>query len=454
MDLKIIIVGGGRQGYAIARRLLLENHDITVIEPDARRAEYISTTLDVIVVEGRANIEHLKLAGAATADLLIAATMSDETNIIACAVGRKLGAKHTIARVRDEEYYEDLVLLEDELGLSLSVNPERNAAKELSRILRFPVATKVEPFAHGLAELVEYPVGAKSRLCGVKLQDFRADFSAGVLICTLERGGEVFIPNGDFVLQAGDVISLVGSPHELHGLFRRLGEFTHEAQSVMLVGGSRVAAWLSAELAKMRIRSTIIERSETRCEVLTELLHDATIICGDGAQPNILREEGLLDTDALVALTESDALNLVIASFAQAEQAPKVVAKINEDHYLQLAESYGISTIVQPAAVAAESITEYVRGMENSADVSGVETLRMVADGRAEALEFAPRAPSPVLGVPLKDLKLKSSVLVAAVIRGRSCFIPGGADVIQAGDRVVIVTSRHGMKRLEDILKK
>ena len=451
--MKIIIVGGGRQGYAIARQLLLENHDITVIEPDPRQAEYISTSLDVIVVEGRANVEHLKLAGAAAADLLIAATMSDETNIIACAVGRKLGAKHTIARVRDEEYYEALVLLEDELGLSLSVNPERTTAKELSRILRFPVATKVEPFAHGLAELVEYPVRAKSRLCGVKLLDFRSSFSQGVLICALERGGEVHIPNGDYVLQAGDVISLVGSPHELHALFRRLGEFTHEAQSVMLVGGSRIAARLSAELEKMRIRSIIIERSESRCEELKDLLPEATVICGDAAQPNILREEGLLDTDALVALTDSDALNLVIASFAQAEQAPKVVAKINEDNYVQLAESYGISTIVQPAAVAAASVTAYVRGMENSADVSGVETLRMVADGRAEALEFVARAPSPVIGTALKDLKLKTSVLVAAVIRGRDCFIPGGADAIQSGDRVIVVTVRHGMKRLEDILK-
>ena len=451
--MKIIIVGGGRQGYAIARQLLLENHDITVVEPDHRRAEFISTTLDVIVVEGRANIEHLKLAGAATADLLIAATMSDETNIIACAVGRKLGATHTIARVRDEEYYEDLVLLEDELCLSLSVNPERSAAKEISRVLRFPVAAQVEPFAHGLAELVEYHVSARSRLCGVKLQDFRSDFSAGVLICALERAGELHIPNGDYVLQAGDAVTLVGSPHELHGLFRRLGEFSHETQSVMIIGGSRIAVRLTAELAKMRIRSTIIERSEERCEVLQDLLPEATIICGDGAQPDVLREEGLLDTDALVALTDSDAVNVVIASFAESEQVPKVVAKINEDNYIQLADSHGITTSIQPAGVAASRITEYVRAMENSANVSGVETLRLIADGRAEALEFSARAPSPVIGVPLKDLKLKSAVLIAAVIRGRDCFIPGGGDAIQDGDRVIAVTIHHGMKRLEDLLK-
>lgn len=450
--MKIVIVGGGRQGCAIARQLLLENHDITVVEPDHRRAEFLSTSLDVIVVEGRANVEQLRVAGAAGADLLIAATMSDETNLISCAVGRKLGAKHTIARVRDEEYYEDMLLLRDELGLSLSVNPERTAAKEISRILRFPVATKVEPFAHGLAELVEYCVGAQSKLCGVSLQDFRQQFSEGVLVCTLERGESLHIPNGDYVLQAGDVISLLGSPHALHTLFRRIGEFQRETHGAMIVGGGRVGERLAMELEKLKIRTTIIEPDETRCRALMDTLPAATVICADGAQPDILREEGLLDTDALVAVTESDAMNLVIASFAQTERVPKIVTMLNEDNYLQLAESYGLNTTVQPAAVTAARISEYVRAMENSADVSGVETLRMVADGRAEALEFAVRAPSKLTGVPLRALHLKKSVLVAAVIRGRECFIPGGSDAVEVGDRIVVVTTHHGMRRVEDVL--
>lgn len=450
--MKIVIVGGGRQGYSIARQLLLENHDITVLEPDHRRAEFISNSLDVIVVEGRATVELLRVAGAAGADLLIAATTSDETNLISCAVGRKLGAKHTIARVREEEYYEDMVLLQDELGLSLSVNPERTVAREISRILRFPVAAKVEPFAHGLAEMVEYHVSAKSKLCGVKLLDFRSHFSAGVLVCALERAKELHIPDGEYVLQAGDTISLVGSPHELHALFHRLGEFTHEAESVMIVGGSRIAVRLMAELEKMHIRFVVVERDEARCDVLKEAVPEATVICADGAQPEVLREEGLLNTDALVALTESDAKNLVISSFAQSEQVPKIVTKINEENYIELAESYGLTTTIQPAAVAAARITEYVRAMENSADVSGVETLRLVADGRAEALEFIVRDPSPVIGVPLKDLKLKPSVLVAAIIRRSKCFIPGGGDAAQEGDRVIAVTIHHGMRRVEDLL--
>ena len=225
--MKIVIVGAGKVGYAIAEQLLLEGHDITVIESDPTRAEYISSTLDVIVVEGKANVDQMRIANVGSADLLIAATMSDETNLISCMVSKKLGAKHTIARVRDEEYYQDVVLLQEELGLSMSINPERTSAKEISRTLRFPVATKVEPFANGLVELVEFQVNKKSKLCGVKMQDFRSNYGNGVLVCAVERGDELFVPNGDFALMAGDMVTAVGVPHEMHERCRRIGEFTH-----------------------------------------------------------------------------------------------------------------------------------------------------------------------------------------------------------------------------------
>ena len=451
--MKIIIVGGGRIGYAIARQLVQEGHDLTVIEQSAAQAEFISTTLDVIVVQGRANVEQLQIAGTGSADLLIAATMSDETNIISCAVAKKLGAKRTIARIRDEEYYQDSVLLREELGLSLSINPERSAAKEISRTLRFPVATRVEPFARGLVELVEYRVPANGKLCGVQLKDFRNRFSSGVLVCTLEREGTLHIPNGDYTIQAGDLLSLVGMPHELHALFRKIGELQHAAQGVMIVGGGRVSERLAMELEKMHIHAVILERDEQRCYELKEVLPDTTVVCGDGSEPNTLREEGLLDTDALVAVTKSDAMNLVISTFGASQKVPKVVTLLNEENFIQLAQTYGLTTVVQPAAVIAARITEYVRAMENSADVSGVETLRLVADGRAEVLEFIAREGASLLDKPLKELKLRKSVLVATIIRGDKGFIPAGSDAIQAGDRVIVVTTHHGMKRLEDILQ-
>lgn len=450
--MKIVIVGAGKVGYAIAQQLLLEGHDITVIESDQARAEYISSTLDVIVVEGKANVDQMRIANVGSADLLIAATMSDETNLISCMVSKKLGAKHTIARVRDEEYYQDVVLLQEELGLSLSINPERTSAKEISRTLRFPVATKVEPFANGLVELVEFQVGKKSKLCGVKMQDFRSNFSSGVLVCAVERGAELYVPNGDFVLQAGDMVTAVGVPHEMHELFRRIGEFTHEAESVMMIGGGRIAERLALELTKMHIHATIVERDPERCRVLKTMLPEATIICADGTKPDILREEGLHETDAIVTLTESDETNLIISSFAYSENVPKIVTKIDEENFIQLAESYGLTTIIQPAEVTAGRIIEYVRWMQNSAQSSGVETLRMVADGRAEALEFVARREEDFYGKPLKDLNLKPAVLVAAIIRRGRCKIPSGNDCIQHGDHVVVVTTNHGMHELTDIL--
>ena len=437
--MKIVIVGAGRVGYAIAEQLLTEGHDITVVESDPERAAYISSTLDVIVVEGRANVDQLRIANVADADLLIAATTSDETNLISCMVGRKLGATHTIARVRDEEYYQDVVLLQDELGLSLSINPERTSAKEISRTLRFPAATKVEPFANGLVELVEFKLREGSKLDGLRLNDFRGRYSDGILICAVEREGSVTIPNGDFVLAAGDYVTVVGAPHELHELFRKIGEFRHEAESVIIVGGGRIAERLALELARMHIHSTI--------------LPEATIICADGTKPDVLREEGLPEADALVTLTESDETNLIISSFAYHEKVPKIVTKVDEDNFIQLAESYGLTTIIQPADVTAGRIVEYVRWMQNSAHSSGVETLRMVADGQAEALEFIVRAESQFLDVPLKALKLKDSVLVASIIRRGKCRVPSGNDAIELGDRVVVVTTNHGMHELKDILK-
>lgn len=332
--MKIVIVGAGRVGYAIAEQLLTEGHDITVVESDPERAAYISSTLDVIVVEGRANVDQLRIANVADADLLIAATTSDETNLISCMVGRKLGATHTIARVRDEEYYQDVVLLQDELGLSLSINPERTSAKEISRTLRFPAATKVEPFANGLVELVEFKLREGSKLDGLRLNDFRGRYSDGILICAVEREGSVTIPNGDFVLAAGDYVTVVGAPHELHELFRKIGEFRHEAESVIIVGGGRIAERLALELARMHIHSTIIERDPARCRVMKTLLPEATIICADGTKPDVLREEGLPEADALVTLTESDETNLIISSFAYHEKVPKIVTKVDEDNFI------------------------------------------------------------------------------------------------------------------------
>ena len=417
--MKIVVVGGGRVGLAIIRLLLNEQHDITVVESDPERAEFLATTMDVYVIEGRSDVEHLKEAGTAEADLLIAVTPSDENNLIACAVGRKLGAKHTIARVRDEEYYQDMVLLREELGLSMSINPERTAAKEISRCLRFPSAVKVEPFAHRQVELVEYKVSNDCKLCNVVLTDFREKFGDRVLVCTIERDGQVYIPSGKSQIEAGDTITLVGAPESIHKLFRQIKEFRHETRNVMLLGGGRLAERLGQELQKLHIRFTIIEKDMKRCMELKAAFPEATIVCADGTQPDVLIEEGLEKMDALVALTDSDTTNMVMSSFAKAEGVPQNTTLINEDHFVKMTEANGRTTVIQPPKVTAERIVEYVRWMQNSSRSSEIETLRMISDGQAEAVEFV---------------------------------IPNGNDTIQVGDHVVVVTTRHGMKELGDIL--
>lgn len=450
--MKIVVVGGGRVGLAIIRLLLNEQHDITVVESDPERAEFLATTMDVYVIEGRSDVDHLKEAGTAEADLLIAVTPSDENNLIACAVGRKLGAKHTIARVRDEEYYQDMVLLREELGLSMSINPERTAAKEISRCLRFPSAVKVEPFAHRQVELVEYKVSQDSKLCNVVLMDFREKFGDRVLVCTIERDGQVYIPSGKSQIEADDTITLVGAPESIHKLFRQIKEFRHETRNVMLLGGGRLAERLGQELQKLHIRFTVIEKDMKRCMELKAAFPEATIVCADGTQPDVLIEEGLEKMDALVALTESDTTNMVMSSFAKTEGVPQSTTLINEDHFVKMTEANGRTTVIQPPKVTAERIVEYVRWMQNSSRSSEIETLRMISDGQAEAVEFVARSDMDVLGVPLKELPLKSSVLIAAITRGRQCIIPNGNDCIQVGDHVVVVTTRHGMKELSDIM--
>ena len=450
--MKIVVVGGGRVGLAIIRLLLNEQHDITVVESDPERAEFLATTMDVYVIEGRSDVDHLKEAGTAEADLLIAVTPSDENNLIACAVGRKLGAKHTIARVRDEEYYQDMVLLREELGLSMSINPERTAAKEISRCLRFPSAVKVEPFAHRQVELVEYKVSQDSKLCNVVLMDFREKFGDRVLVCTIERDGQVYIPSGKSQIEADDTITLVGAPESIHKLFRQIKEFRHETRNVMLLGGGRLAERLGQELQKLHIRFTVIEKDMKRCMELKAAFPEATIVCADGTQPDVLIEEGLEKMDALVALTESDTTNMVMSSFAKTEGVPQSTTLINEDHFVKMTEANGRTTVIQPPKVTAERIVEYVRWMQNSSRSSEIETLRMISDGQAEAAEFVARSDMDVLGVPLEDLPLKSSVIIAAITRGRQCIIPNGNDCIQVGDHVVVVTTRHGMKELSDIM--
>ena len=452
--MKVVIVGDGKVGGTIARQLSGEGHDIIVIDSNSKVLNNAANTMDIISVEGNgASMAVQKRAGVPDADLLIAATSLDEVNMLACLVGRKLGVTNTIARVRNPEYYEQIKELKDELGLSMAVNPELAAATEISRLLRFPSALKIELFARGRVELVEIKIAPHSVLDGMPLWAIYKEFQVKVLVCAVQRGGEVFIPSGDFVLQAGDKINLTAPHIEITKFFRTIGIFRTGVRSVMILGGGKVAYYLAKELLALHVRVKIIEMDLERCEELCERLPEAVIIHGDGTDKELLHEEGLEKTDALVCLTGMDEENIVVSLYAKAVKVSKVIAKINRISFDEILDKLDIDGFISPKTIAASNIVRYVRAMQNSVGSSNVETLHKLINEQVEALEFKVREKSPVVGIPLKNLETKNELLVATIIRGNRIIIPGGNDSIEIGDSVIVVTTNKHLMDLKDILK-
>lgn len=452
--MKVVIVGDGKVGGTIAKQLSGEGHDIIVIDNNTKVLNNAANTMDIISVEGNgASMTVQKRAGVPDADLLIAATSLDEVNMLACLVGRKLGVNNTIARVRNPEYYEQIRELKEELGLSIAVNPELAAAMEISRLLRFPSALKIELFARGRVELVEIKIAENSVLDGMPLWAIYKEFQVKILVCAVQRGGEVFIPGGDFILRAGDKINLTASHLEIANFFRTIGIFRTGVRSVMIIGGGKVAYYLARELLSLHVRVKIIEMDLERCEELCERLPEAVIIHGDGTDKELLHEEGMEKTDALVCLTGMDEENIVVSLYGKAVKVSKVIAKINRISFDEILDELDIDGFISPKTIAASNIVRYVRAMQNSVGSSNVETLHKLINDQVEALEFKVREKSPVVGIPLKNLETKDELLVATIIRGNRIIIPGGNDSIEIGDSVIIVTTNKHLMDLKDIVK-
>lgn len=451
--MNIVLVGAGRMGGEIAIRLADEGHDITVVDNDAERLEQIANTVDAMTLLGNgADYSVLSEAGVADADLLIAVTNEDAVNMLCCLSGKKLGVKNTVARVRTMEYFQQMVFLKDELGLSLVLNPEQAAAAEISRILRFPSAAKVDSFAKGRAEMVEHTVEAGSPLCSLRLDRLRSKHG-GILIAVVERGEDVFIPRGDFVLQEGDAIHVVGSPNAISGFFKGIGCYKRSVRDVMLLGGGRISLYLGAYLMGAGIRVKIMERDEQHCETIKEILPKAEVLLGDGTDPKVLVEEGIRSADAFVALTGSDQNNIITSMFAQREGVGKVIVKVNEDAFRIMAGSQKLDSFVLPKNAAAEIVVSYVRAMQHSINTVGIESLHDIAYGKAEVLEFSINGDAPNLGVPIKELDIRRDTLIAAIIRNNQCIIPGGSDTMEKNDTVIAVTTKFGMKGFADIFE-
>ena len=455
--MKIIIAGVGKVGSILAKKLAAENHDVTIIDQDPDVIEELVNVCDIMGVCGNAGSYSVQQeAGSQGADLLIATTSGDELNILACLVAKKLGVRHTIARVRNPEYEKQLRFMRDELGLSMAINPEKATAREISRVLRFPSALKVDTFAKGRIELVEYRIGENSPLAGVQLTDLYRNTRAKVLICAVARGEDVVIPSGEFLLQKGDKIYVTASPQALEACFRHLGVFRARAKAVMIVGASKICYYLASELANTDMSVKIIDSDEDKCVAMSERLPQALLIQGDGTDAELLQEEGLGRADAFVALTGLDEANIIMGMYAAKSGVGKVVVKVNRQSFVDLVASGSMTdSIVSTGTVTSELILRYVRAMRGGAAASQVKTLHRVADDRVEALEFGVPEGSPLIGIPFKDLPLKNDLLVAGIARlGGEIVIPSGQDSLRPGDSVTIVTTHTTLRELSDILKK
>lgn len=452
--MQIVVVGDGKVGSTLTEQLSKEGHSVVVIDKNIRALQNTSNALDVLGIEGNgATVAVQQEAGVDKADLLIAATSTDELNMLCCLVARKLGAKHTIARIRNPEYVQQLDLIKDDLGLSMTINPELAAAREISRILRFPSAIKVDFFAKGRVELVEVKLRPGSPLEGLPLHSLYNTYKCKVLVCAVQRDGQVFIPDGSCVLQAEDKINLTAPPAEVARFFKAAGITHTKIRNVMLIGGGRVAYYLARQLDTMNIDVKIIESDARRCQELCELLPRATIIHGDCSDHELLHEEGINQTDALVALTGFDEQNIILSVYANSCGVKKVITKVNRDAFLGMVGTVGLESVVSPKTITANQILRYVRALQNSVG-SNVETLYKLVNNQVEALEFRIRENAAYLGTPLCDLPLRKNLLIACVVREGKIIIPRGSDCILAGDSVIVVTANKGLQDFNDIFQR
>lgn len=451
--MNIIIVGAGKIGRELIERFGKENHDITVIDEDAELVDRLNEDFDIIGICGNGTIcSTLKEANVARADILVATTAKDELNMICCMIGRKMGAKSCIARVRNVEYTAQTAFMREEMGISVLVNPEYDAAKEISRIINFPAAIKIDTFAKGKLDLAEFKIDRGSKLDGKAIREINKSFSQKFLICAAQRGDDVFIPNGDFILHTGDKIDITAEHKELVRFLKEIGLQTQKIKSVMIIGGGTIAYHLARRLGETGIHVTIIEIDERVCVKLNSLLPKAEIICADGSDQDVLLEQGIENVDACVSLTGIDEENIIISLFAKVKGVDKVVTKVNKALLMNILDSIGLDTIISPKTITSDIIMRYSRAIQNSQG-SHVKTLYKIVDGRAEALEFIAAPDFEGLDIPLKDLKLKKNLLVAGILRKEAFIIPGGDDVIKSGDRVIIVTAGNILKDLDEIIK-
>ena len=451
--MKIVIIGAGKIGMSLAETLSQEGHEVTIIDTNGKTVETAINQNDVTGIVGNGvNFTVQREAGVNHADVVIATTYSDEINMLCCLVAKKIGVRHTVARIRDPEYSRQFIFMLDEMGLDMVVNPEMEAAREISRILRYPYAIGVDTFAKGKVDLAEMKIPQDSVLDGMAVTDIPRKLNVRILVCAVQHGDDVYIPRGDSILHAGDRIYFTSSHKELADFFRKIGAYRHKLKNVFIVGGGRIAYYLARQLIELGVGVKIVEQDEKRCELLSELLPKAEIIHGDGTDQDLLAEEDFARTDASVAITGIDEENIILSMFAIQHRINKIVTKISKTTLTDMLETIGLDSVVTPKQITADLILSYIRALQSGAG-SGVQTLYKLVDGRVEALEFHVRDRSRVIHTPLMQLNLRKDILICCIIREGAIIYPGGNDTIEPGDSVIVTTTGQKLTALDDILK-
>lgn len=451
--MKIVIIGDGKVGHKLTVQLSEEGYDIVLIDQNEGKLKAALNQLDIFCITGNgADAEIQRQADVPHADLVIACASTDELNMLSCLLAKKLGAKHTIARVRNPLYYRQMNLLKEDLHLSMAVNPELTAANEVARILLFPATNKVETFMRGRVELVEFPVKEDSMLVGLSLAEIYKKRQIKMLVCAVKRGQEVYIPDGRFVVESGDKLHLAASHQDLKTFFRSLGYKGTRIKKVLICGGGHLCFYLAGQLIQAGMQVKIIEQKQERCEFLCEQLPKATIIHGDAADHDLLLEEGIREADAVVTLTGMDEENIIMALFAKTQGVGKIVAKVNEDTRAQMVEGLGIDCIISAKSTTADAIMRYVRARKNSYSIAEVETMYRLVNGKIEAQEFIIKKECEFINIPLKELKTKENTLLACIGRRGKVIIPHGDDHLEVGDNVIVVTKGYTVNNFNDIL--
>lgn len=452
--LNIIIVGCGKVGSTLVEQLSKEGHDITIVDQDSAKLQEIANMYDVMGIHGNGASHSVQLeAGIEKADLFIAVTDSDELNLLCCVIAKQVGDDcATIARVRTPDYSVEMGYLRDKLGLTMIINPELEAAREASRILYLPTAVDLNSFAHGQAEIVKFKIPSGNILDGISISELRRTIYHDILVCAVERNGDVTIPGGTFTLMANDLVSFVASRRNIYAFLNKTGFNTKHVKNTLIVGGGRSAYYLSSLLIHMGIDVRIIEQDRKRCEELSILLPKAIIINGDGSDQDLLKEEGIETIESFVPLTGIDEENIMLTLHARQVSETKTVTKINRSNFKNVINGMDLGSVIYPRYITSEAIIAYVRAKKNSMDRSNIETLYHLFDNQAEAIEFLIDQESEVTNTPLMNLNLKENLLLSCIYRNGNVIIPGGQDCIRIGDSVMVVTTHTGFRDISDIL--